>query len=64
MTKSMLPDSAPPRIRHSWRCTRAGGLLDEERELPDGRVLTVTVCASCGGSDIEHRLRVEREGSS
>ena len=54
---SMLPDKPPPRVRHGWRCLAAGPYHDEPRELSDGRVLTVTVCESCQGSDVLDRIR-------
>jgi hypothetical protein len=56
---SMLPDTPSPRVKHGWRCLAAGPFHDEERELADGRVLTVTVCESCGGSDVLERVRAE-----
>jgi hypothetical protein len=65
--RSMLPDHPPPRVRHGWRCLAAGPYHDEDRELANGRVLTVTVCASCGGSDVLKRVRaesVERSGAT
>jgi hypothetical protein len=61
--RSMLPDHPPPRVRHGWRCLARGPYRDEERELSDGRVLTVTVCESCGGDDLTDRLRDERRST-
>jgi hypothetical protein len=61
---SMLPDKPPSRVRHSWRCLTAGPYHDEERELPNGQTLVVTVCDQCNGSDLEHRIRTEQQEST
>ena len=61
--RSMLPDRPPPRVRHGWRCLAAGPYRDKERELADGRVLTVTVCQSCAGDDALDRVRRDRDAT-
>jgi hypothetical protein len=61
---SMLPDTPPPRVKHGWRCLAAGPYRDEQHELANGQKIVVTVCTSCGGSDVTDRARAEREATT
>ena len=51
-------------IRHSWRCTRTGALVETVRRLPDGTPLVVMRCVECEADDLAERLRAEREEST
>jgi len=61
---SMLPDTPPPRVKHGWRCLAVGPYRDEQHALGNGQTIVVTVCTSCGGSDVTDRAGAEREATT
>ena len=64
---SMQGDPRPPdRVRHSWRCTRRGALVETVRTDAAGLARVVTMCQEwcqeCGATDLLARLR-DREAT-
>ena len=59
MTKSMLPDRLPSRVKHSWRCVHRGPLVETTRRDATGVVRVVERCQECGGTDLVERVRAE-----
>ena len=60
MTTPIWP-SPPPRrgakIRHSWRCSRSGGIGQTTRRAPvDGAIVEVEVCLECSSTDMAERI--------
>jgi hypothetical protein len=61
MTDRTWPPRPPDRLRHSWRCTRRSPIVETIRRDPIGRAQIVAMCTECDGTDLDDRLRSERE---
>jgi len=53
-----------PRIRHGWRCTRTGAVVETARQDVLGRGHVVSMCTECDGTDLVDRVRTEREATT
>ena len=51
------PPRPPDRVRHSWRCTRRGPLLETAKTDATGRARVCQMWAECGGDDLAARCR-------
>ena len=65
MTPAPWQGTRPPsRVRHTWRCTRRGALVETVKEDATGRARVVAMCQECGGSDVLDRIHAERREST
>jgi hypothetical protein len=60
-TDQSWPPRPPDRVRHGWRCTRRGVVVETIRRDQLNIAQIVTQCLECNGDDLTDRLRAERE---
>jgi hypothetical protein len=61
MTEPTWPTRPADKIRHSWKCTRRGALVETVRADQAGRPHVVALCVECDGTDLAERIHTEAE---
>jgi hypothetical protein len=61
MTEPTRPPRPVSRIRHGWRCTRTGDLIETVKQDVRGHSHVVEQCTECGDDDVPERIRAEHE---
>ena len=60
-TATDWPPRPADRIRHGWRCTRRGPIVETVRVDPNRRPRVVNLCVECDQTDLGEQIRAERE---
>jgi hypothetical protein len=61
MTATWEGDRPRSRVKHTWRCTQRGALVETVHTDATGRARVCEQCTECGGTDLLDRIRTEHE---
>jgi hypothetical protein len=61
-SESNWPPRPPDKIRHDWRCTRRGPVVETIRADPNGQPHIVNLCTECDHDDLGEQIRDQRTG--